>query len=383
MATRPTTTSDISEGQVETRILKGALVNFGPGANVLSMKHPSDYSAIQISCSMPLRTAANFATCMFGLFREPVGLPRIHVITGPDACPDVAHVQVKDPSFATRIKAKFDRHSRFVRRTKIAIKEVAVDIHYEASDNTPDVTAITRDLLQDRLATLRIEKDPTVSECAVCLTEAEDPYVTACGHLYCRSCLSSQCHSVGKGDIPIRCLGDAGECLRIFPLPELKPVLQSDLFEQLLDQSFALHVQTIDTIQECPTAHCRQTYRTSTDGSVLTCVECSTPTCTTCQAPSHSGVTCATYRRVGTADFETWSSSNKGIRKCPRCRNLIEKTAGCDRVKCRCGAGLCWRCMELWDENRQCRCRRAVWGSGAGKDGLLSDESYEKGGNAG
>lgn len=370
--------SDISAKQIETRILKRVLVRFGPGASVLSIEHPSDYSAIRISCTMPQCNAENFAIYMFELFREPVGLSRIHVFTGPDACAAVAHVQVKDPSFAARIKSKFDGYLRCVPRSRIAIKKVAVDINYEASVNTPNLTPITRHILQSRHASLAIKKDAAVSECVVCLTEAEDPYLTACGHFYCRACFRSQ--SINEGEIPIRCLGNSGKCSRSFLLPELKLVLQPEAFEQLLDKSFAIYIKTIESIQECPTSHCQKTYRTTTDGTVITCFECSTPICTTCQAPSHSGMTCAMYQRIGTTEYETWSF-NKNIRKCPRCRNLIEKTGGCESVDCRCGARLCWKCMEVWDENRQCRCLRARWGSEKSKGGSSRDEPPETGGN--
>ncbi|CAD6593306.1 MAG: hypothetical protein ASARMPRED_007270 [Alectoria sarmentosa] len=367
MTTRAaTTTSDIAEGQVESRVRKGALVTFGPGARVLSVEHPSDYSAIQVSCTVPQQsTAGHVASYLFDL-REPVGLPRIHVITGPGACPVIAHVQMKDPSFAARVKGKFDGYLKYVPRTKMSIRSVPVEIGYEESVDPPYMTPLRRHLLHDRHERLRIEEDPVVSECAVCLTEAEDPYHTTCGHWYCRACVVSQCYSVGKDEIPIRCLGNSGKCSRIFLLPELKSALPSDAFEQFLAKSSTAYFRTITTIQECPTSHCRQTYRASTDGSVITCLRCSTPICTTCHAPSHSGVTCATHQRSGTAEYQSWTFFNEHVRKCPRCRNLIEKTGGCERVDCLCGAGLCWKCMELWDGNGQCRCGRIASGAQKG-----------------
>ena len=354
-------TFDILACQVDCRIIKGALVDFGPGACVSSFKHPSDYSAIRVSCYVPQRSAADFAIYMFDMFREPVGLPRIHIITAPDACPVIAHVQVKSPSFAIRIKSKFDRYLKCIPTTRISIRVAPVEIHYEASLDPPDMTAISLSLLQDRYTRLRIKEIPVDGECTICLTEAEDPYLTACGHLYCRACFRAQCASVSKDTFPIRCFGNAGKCTRVLLLPELRMALPSGALNQLLATSYAAHLKTIDTIQECPTSHCDQTYRTSTDGSVLTCLKCSTPICTTCQAPSHSGMTCATRQRLGAAEIQSWNLG-KDIRKCPRCRNLIEKTGGCERVDCACGAGLCWKCMELWDANRQCRCLRAKWG---------------------
>ena len=382
MMTTPAMTSDIPAGQVESRILKGVLIDFGPGAGVLSIKHPSDYSAIQLSCNMPHRNAENLAAYMFAFFREPVGLSRIHIISDPDACPVIAQVQVKDPGFAARIKSKFDGYVKFVPKTGISIKRVTVDIKYEASDIPPHIPAIRRHLLHDRHARLRMQEGSAVYECAVCLTEAEDPYRTACGHLYCGTCFDSQCRSVTKDDIPIRCLGNSGKCSRTFLLPELKLILQPKSFEHFLERSFTIYIRTTETVQECPNFHCHGTYRPSTDGSVILCFKCSTPICTTCQAPSHSGMTCAMYRRVGSVVYETWGF-NKDIRKCPRCRNLIEKTGGCERVDCLCGAGFCWRCMELWDEEGRCRCVKAVGGEVKKENESLREEGVGRGGEGG
>lgn len=354
-------TSYESAGQVDTRILKSVLVSFGSGASVSSIKHPSDYSAIQVSYNRPQSTTESIAIFLFDHFREPVGLPRIHIITSPDACPVIAQVQVKDPSFAARIKGKFDGYVKHVPQTRVAIETVPVEISYEGFVNPPEKTPIRRQLLQDRHARLRIKEIPTEPECAVCLTEADEPYLTACGHWYCRACFGSQCSSVNKDNIPIRCLGNSGKCSQIFLLPELRLVLRSEAFEQLLEHSYTIYFKTIETIRECPTVRCRQSYRTSTDGSVITCFMCSAPVCTTCQAPSHSGMTCTMYQRFGTADIQTWKL-NKDIRKCPKCRNLIEKTSGCDRVDCHCGACICWVCMELRDPHRLCRCRGTSWG---------------------
>ena len=102
-------TPDVTAGQVKTRILNGALVTFGPGADVVYMLHPSDYSAIQISSPAARCTTGDMAKDMFSYFHETVGVSRIHIITDPDECPTMAHVQVEDPAFAARITGRFDK----------------------------------------------------------------------------------------------------------------------------------------------------------------------------------------------------------------------------------------------------------------------------------
>lgn len=96
MRTAALTASDVVAGQVELCILNGGRIDFGPGAsvlNVLNMKDPSDYSAIQLSCHRPQINARRLVTYMFEKLQKPLNLSRIHVITVPDACPVAAHVQ--------------------------------------------------------------------------------------------------------------------------------------------------------------------------------------------------------------------------------------------------------------------------------------------------
>ena len=98
MATKAAAMSpDITANQVESRILNGTLVDFGPGADVLYIKHPADYSAIHFSCEILQRNAEYLAAYMFESFSEPVGLSRIHIISGVDSCSVVAHVRTYIP----------------------------------------------------------------------------------------------------------------------------------------------------------------------------------------------------------------------------------------------------------------------------------------------
>ena len=44
-----------------------------------------------------------------------------------------------------------------------------------------------------------------------------------------------------------------------------------------------------------------------------------------------------------------WATMH-GMKKCPSCQVWIEKTFGCSRVECRCGAHICWKCMRTFPE---------------------------------
>ncbi|MCJ1279006.1 hypothetical protein MMC21_006827 [Puttea exsequens] len=193
-------------------------------------------------------------------------------------------------------------------------------------------------------------------DCAVCWTEAEDPHRCPCDHVYCRICLSSQCTSAT--DLPLRCLGEAEKCQRIFGLEELRSALPSAVFEQLLEKSFTTHVRkNPQAFQYCPTPDCQQIYRVSTDGTVFTCPDCLASICTACQVTSHDGMSCAVYVRVvreGSEEFKRWKEEHD-VKDCPGCGVPIEKSEGCNHMECRsCGTHICWFCLESFETGRDC-----------------------------
>ncbi|MCJ1453322.1 hypothetical protein MMC28_003669 [Mycoblastus sanguinarius] len=217
---------------------------------------------------------------------------------------------------------------------------------------------LTEDITLD-LERLSLKDGTDKPDCAVCWTEAEDPYFTPCGHVYCGSCFAGQCSSAGKGDLPIRCVGDLGDCSRIFNIQDLKLALPSTTYDQLLEDSFTTHIRTHPTsFQYCPTPDCPSIYRLSTTGTVFTCPTCLTPICTTCQITSHDGFTCAEYAAIiadgGKEALEKWKEEND-VRDCPACKVAIEKDFGCNHMECaNCQAHICWFCMEVFKGEHDC-----------------------------
>ncbi|KAI4908991.1 hypothetical protein J4E85_011643 [Alternaria conjuncta] len=59
--------------------------------------------------------------------------------------------------------------------------------------------------------------------CPVCFTPPEDPVKTSCGHVYCNSCLVSQCTLADS--FPVNCLGEDAVCDSPLHLSDVKKVL--------------------------------------------------------------------------------------------------------------------------------------------------------------
>jgi hypothetical protein len=208
-------------------------------------------------------------------------------------------------------------------------------------------------------------KELSMGTCVVCWAEGEEvdePFTPSCGHTYCKQCFVHQCSSASDGKLPVTCCyaNDDKECLRIFPMAELKEVLTTSSFDELLIGSFKSHIRTHPAeFQYCPTPDCPQIYRITDDGFNIVCSACLTSICTTCKVISHDGLTCEEFEDMnseGMKLFQKWREQND-IRPCPRCKTNIEKAYGCNHMECvQCKAHICWypSCMRDFESSHDC-----------------------------
>lgn len=205
----------------------------------------------------------------------------------------------------------------------------------------------------DKKAVQRQESDilkRSRADCSVCLSEASEPYLTSCGHVYCKACLTNQC-SHTTDNFPIRCLGLAGACDAPLNLEDLQSAIPTTAFEILLRMSLESYIRRESTtLHYCPTPDCNHLYRLPTNNQPFTCPSCFCSACLSCHYPDHDGQTCQQYQitLVGTA-FQEWKTDN-GVRDCPKCATPIQKEDGCNHIHClACSTHFCWRCMLVFD----------------------------------
>lgn len=199
------------------------------------------------------------------------------------------------------------------------------------------------------------------TDCCVCWTPAEDPVSTKCGHVYCCDCFENLCEAAFTAHASqalVVCKGDCDQCNVIFSLDELEDNLSMEAMENLLESSFKAYV-TRNPLQfrYCPAPNCEMIYRVGT-GRVYTCPRCALMTCTSCHsAGGHAGMSCAEYKARGS---ETSNADKKlmqllGIKECTRCKTAIEKTEGCNHMRCGgCEVHICWNCMETFSTSSLC-----------------------------
>ena len=79
--------------------------------------------------------------------------------------------------------------------------------------------------------------------------------------------------------------------------------------------------------------------------------------CLSCRVEFHAGQTCIEYKRSNTIDAsdEAFLKFVKGkkFKTCPHCKHWVEKTQGCDHMRCKCGKEFCYKCGGIYGK---CEC---------------------------
>jgi E3 ubiquitin-protein ligase RNF144 len=186
-------------------------------------------------------------------------------------------------------------------------------------------------------------------------------------HAYCRNCLIDLLRTslTDTTLFPPRC---CGTCIPIFACVELcPPTLISQYKEKQNELAFPNPVY-------CSNQYCRKFIKPEcVTADVAACPGCKEETCTTCKNPKHKGL----CPEDPTVQMLMEVAGEKGWRRCPRCRTMIELLSGCYHMRyvlwhsaiycvanqngrCRCGGEFCYTCAKpwktcacvQWDENR-------------------------------
>lgn len=232
----------------------------------------------------------------------------------------------------------------------------------------------TEQSLELALAKVKVEKEnlkikyPSVPnetdlpDCPVCFCTVEETdmcRLEVCGHAYCKPCLTLQIKTAITGnDFPVLCAKEGCE----------KPLVIRDFSAQIKAGKIkrpeiaaaslnAFMMKNNDKYRFCISADCQMVYKVTTTGERFDCELCHKSVCTTCHIEFHDGLTCAMYKsaKEDRDSVTRWIQEDPNNRKkCPQCGLGIEKIAGCDHMKCNCGAHICWKCLKYFSSGSAC-----------------------------
>lgn len=204
--------------------------------------------------------------------------------------------------------------------------------------------------------------DTFLPDCPVCLCPIEETEIFRlefCGHAYCKPCLILQLQTaIRDREFPVRC--SAENCEEPLVIRDFKMQIKNGTIKQSQLAMAALNAYVSEHSEEyrfCITPDCSMVYKVTSTGNRFICGICSKHICTSCHLEYHNGLTCAMYKSAkqdGDSVLKWIQEDPDNRKKCPKCAFGIEKIDGCDHMNCKCGAHICWKCLEYFDSIRSC-----------------------------
>ncbi|USP82263.1 hypothetical protein yc1106_09537 [Curvularia clavata] len=279
-----------------------------------------------------------------------------------------SHTVILDPgALVFALKGGFRQIVEVLGKKKVKLDIISNPKRIIVEGSTKDVVQIREILTSGESLSLGIQTaGPSIGEddselfCPVCFTPPEAPIKTPCGHVYCSSCLVSQCTSAHS--FPLKCLGESAGCGSLIILADAKKVLSGTEYDNLLQASLTSYLRSRTTeFQYCSTPDCDRFYRISTTEKSRTfdCDGCLSSICTSCHQSPHDGITCEANKALikaalqGDEELAKWKKEND-VRDCPNCGVPIEKSFGCNHMECiLCQIHICWFCMKTFGSGEE------------------------------
>ncbi|GMT24564.1 hypothetical protein PFISCL1PPCAC_15861, partial [Pristionchus fissidentatus] len=180
------------------------------------------------------------------------------------------------------------------------------------------------------------------------------PFSPSCGHLYCNcnSCwLSHISESIHAIKLPAACLN--ADCCGTVSVASAKSLLNSSSLE-LYEQTIIDALKSKGSLISCP--ECKKLHFTAR--SLHISCSCGSSLCSHCSSVNHFPLGCDAFEQYNTYmkknDFvSVFSTSSEtpiisDLVKCPKCCALMQKSEGCNHMRCKCGSEFCYQCGKGW-----------------------------------
>ncbi|KAK9806300.1 hypothetical protein WJX72_009279 [[Myrmecia] bisecta] len=171
--------------------------------------------------------------------------------------------------------------------------------------------------------------------CPVCKAGGEPP---------CRRCSPSAQSQSSGAHMPL-CTLDG----------DLHLLLGPEEYQDYLRKSLQHATRSSEELVGCPRDHCQGVAALLPNDRCFTCPLCSHKWCRSCKTDWHQGVTCeknakqhAKREKLSLKGFKAYLKRHRTI-ECPRCHHGLQRTEGCNRIRCACGQDVCWRCGAKLD----------------------------------
>ncbi|KDO18529.1 hypothetical protein SPRG_16084 [Saprolegnia parasitica CBS 223.65] len=135
------------------------------------------------------------------------------------------------------------------------------------------------------------------------------------------------------------------QCGRAIRPSHVAAVISPELFEQFsqLVTFKATDGNGLYCPKECSEMFLKPAIRAGQEQT--SCPICKTKICIRCQVGWHDGLACDAYKRMVDAGGDHEQAQLMALKmrweQCPKCRTLVERSMGCNFIRCKCGEPSC------------------------------------------
>eukprot|EP00826_Nyctotherus_ovalis_P041543 TRINITY_DN4201_c0_g1_i10.p1 TRINITY_DN4201_c0_g1~~TRINITY_DN4201_c0_g1_i10.p1 ORF type:complete len:440 (-),score=43.69 TRINITY_DN4201_c0_g1_i10:18-1337(-) len=252
------------------------------------------------------------------------------------------HLQVDDAKSATKalVKAKNGWLHRFIKSgdNKCLICNDLYNNHIESKK------VAASDVVQacDKpMAWDDSEGLRTAVECKICFegVPLDSGFYLTCGHVYCKGCIKGFLEVKIENRELLELKCPEEGCKKRFGKNEIEMLCATGVYQKYLDFKLDHDISLNDKIKWCPASGCGR-YIANPKGKPRVRCDCGAEMCFRCGEKWHRG-NCDT-NSYGL--YKTWARG-RPIQRCPKCLIRIEKHEGCPHMTCtNCGYEWCWSC---------------------------------------
>lgn len=188
-----------------------------------------------------------------------------------------------------------------------------------------------------------IENSTTFS-CPICLSETipgNGIVLKNCSHTFCKSCVTKVIQHASGPEVECPYVtADNQKCLKFIQDRELRCFITNEDYIRLLGKSLELAEISSKQSFHCQRPNCIGWVEiVGNNLRSFRCPICMALNCVTCKA-LHEGMACVVYRRSNMTNSQKTNLQiqkllrEKKVMRCPKCGILVEKTKGCNHLKC-------------------------------------------------
>lgn len=196
-----------------------------------------------------------------------------------------------------------------------------------------------------------------------------------CQHTFCRACLQNYLEfKISEAQVYPLCFyqpkgeEDTPACAAEISVDDIRSIVSEEAWVKYTKFKFN---KENERARQCPFCDHSQLCA-GPDDPACECEECGREFCFL-HSNAHEGRSCAEYEKKMLAIEKLNHALISEISKpCPGCQNHVEKTGGCNQMKCVvCNTSFCWICLQVIDDNvfpehfQVCVCVCECLGSGS------------------